>query len=172
MTIKTIGVKSSEGVLAQAAFDCYNATRNLETAYTDYLQGNPKAQTTFKAFLNWASKNKWIARCNDIDDANDLALTRDTRRAGLENCWTAEQMSSELFQTLSEEIELKRSDMTHSDMARYLKIVVDINERWVDKSNASPAVVVNVNDAAKTIDVDDGVLRELGKKIVEDAAID
>ena len=156
-----------ESKVAYAAFLAYVDNRDLESAYGSFMQSNPNALTTMKAFLKWASRFKWQARVNAIDADDELTLTRETRREGLGNSLTAEQVAKELFTTVMEEVELKRGEMTHNDMTKYLKIATDINSRWVTKPEAP--VVVNVdNNISQTVDIDPELLKAIGRKLVEE----
>lgn len=165
MPIKTKGVKKhKEGIHARSAYEAYKTTRNIEEAYNLYMQENVSALTTLKKFISWASENSWQERVNRADAEEELQITQATRRAGLSNSLTAEELGAELMQTAREEMELKRGDMNHRDIARYMSIAVDINKRW---SNVDmPHLVVNVGDGADTVDIDPDVLRKIGREMV------
>lgn len=156
-----------DGVLRDAAFEAYKVTRNVEEAYKIYLQDNPAAQTTIKAFIRWASDDNWISRLNDMDVEDELQITQATRRAGLSNSLSAEELAAELMQTAKEEMELKRCDMNHRDIARYMTIATKICERWCPNPEPQLSVVVNNDVNQSIVDVPEDVLKRLGKEIVE-----
>lgn len=170
MSIKTKGVKKhKESILALSAYEAYKTTRNIEEAYNLFMQDNPDALTTIKKFVQWGSENSWQSRINEFDAEEDLRITQATRRTALGNSLTAEEMYEELITTCMEEFQLHRSEMSHRDIAKYLKIADDIAARW--GKGDSPYVVVNVdknNGVNQTIvDVPEEVLKRLGKEIVE-----
>ena len=86
---------------------------------------------------------------------------------GIENSLTSEKMAQELFATVKDEIELKKGEMTHNDMARYLNICVKINEKWIKQPDASPVVNVNVDNnisqTVKTEPIDPEIAQAVGK---------
>jgi len=159
-----------ESKVAYAAFLAYVDNRDLESAYGSFMQSNPNALTTMKAFLKWASRFKWQARVNAIDADDELTITRETRREGLGNSLTAEQVAKELYTTCMEEMELKKGDMTHRDIGKYLDIATKIGERW-NKQPETPVVVNVDNNISQTVDIDPELLRALGRKLVEEDEI-
>lgn len=167
MTFKEPDAKMrNEPKQAYAAFLIYRDERDLNKAYNIFMQENPSALTTMKAFVGYASKWDWTRRCNDYDDQQALFTKQETRRMATSNALTAESMAEELYITCMEEMELKRGDMTHRDIAKYMDICQKINERWVTQPEA--AVNVTVNNEIQTVDVPDDVLKALGRKLVEE----
>lgn len=158
-------ILKGESPLEYAAFLEYVDERNLNDAYSGFMQNNPAAQASFKMFLGWASLHRWQARVNAIDAEDELVTVRETRRAGLDNNLTAEEMYKELTKTCMEEFQLHRSELAHKDIIGYLKIANDINARWQKKDDA-PQVVVNVEQSNTTVDIPEEVLHEIGKRIV------
>lgn len=156
---------AGEDRLAYAGFLCFNDERDLEAAYKEFMQNNSGALNSFKQFLGWASRYRWQERVNAIDAEAELATVRETRRAGLGNNLTAEEMYKELTKTCMEEFQLHRSELAHKDIIGYLKIANDINARWQKKDDA-PQVVVNVEQSNTTVDIPEEVLHEIGKRIV------
>ncbi|MCK4518244.1 hypothetical protein KAT92_05705 [Candidatus Babeliales bacterium] len=161
-------ILKGESPMEYAAFLEFVDERDLKKAYNGFMQNNPAALASFKNFVSWASQHLWQARVNDIDAENELVIVRETRRAGLDNNLTAEAVSKELFQTCVEEMQLRKADLTHKDIGKYLDIATKINDRWVDKSKDSPNVVVNVDQSNTTVDVPEELLRRLGKEMVEE----
>lgn len=158
-------ILKGESPLEYAAFLEYVDERNLSDAYSGFMQNNPAAQASFKVFLGWASLHRWQARVNAIDAEDELVTVRETRRAGLDNNLTAEAVAKELFQTCVEEMQLRKTELTHKDIGKYLDIATKINDRWVDKSKAAPAVVVNVDQSNTTVDISDEVLQRIGREM-------
>ena len=157
----------SEPALAYAAFVCYKNNRNLTEAYNVFMQENPEALTSMKAFVKWASVYNWQRRVNEYDSQQEMFTRQETRRMGIENSLTSEKMAQELFATVKDEIELKKGEMTHNDMARYLNICVKINEKWIKQPDASPVVNVNVDNnisqTVKTEPIDPEIAQAVGK---------
>lgn len=152
--------------LAYASFICYRDERDLKIAYENYMSQNPDALTSMKAFLKWAATWDWQKRVNAYDAQEDLFTTQKTRREGLNNSLTAEEVAKELFVTCMEEMKLRKADLSHRDIGKYLDIATKINDRWVKQPE--PQTVVNVNQTVNTVDVPDDVLRRLGRKLVEE----
>jgi Cdc6-like AAA superfamily ATPase len=164
MSIKTKGVKKhKESILALSAYEAYKTTRSIEGAYNLYMQENVDALTTIKKFVQWGSENSWQSRINEFDAEEDLRITQATRRTALGNSLTAEEMYEELITTCMEEFKLHRSEMSHSDIVKYLKVADNIASRW--GNGDTPQVVVNVGDVNTCVDVPDDVLKEVGRKM-------
>lgn len=163
MSIKTKGVKKhKEGMLALSAYEAYKTTRDIEKAYNLYMQENADALTSLKMFVGWASEHSWQERVNQFDAEEGLRITQETRRVGLSNALTAEEMCAELTKTCMEEFQLHKSEMKHSDIAKYLKIADDIAARW--GRNDTPQVIVNVDgDHPDTVEIDAETLRRIGR---------
>jgi len=167
MAIKTKGVKKhKESSDALSAYEAYKTTRNIEKAYNQYMQENHDALTTMKMFVRWASDHSWQERINRFDAEEELRITQETRRAGLSNSLTAEDMCAELTKTCMEEFELHRSEMKHSDIVKYLKIADDIAARWARIDAHAPQVVVNVDGERKdAVVVDEETMRRIGREM-------
>ena len=158
--------RRGEGRLQYLAFNSFIKMRKLPEAYHDYMQENLGALTTEVTFYNWSSKFKWSERLRDIDIDNEVRVRSETRRKGLDNLNSAEDVAKELMTICLDEFELRRDDLTHKDIGKYLDVAVKITERWGAKDQ--PQVVVNVGDnSTNTVEVSDEVLRELGKKMSE-----
>ena len=169
MAIDTINPtirQKGESIQAFAAFEAYNADRRIPAAYNNFMSANPDALTTIKGFISWASKYEWQARVNLGDIMEELEIRRQTRVMGGTNSRTAEEISKELMAVCMDEFDLRKDQMTPADIARFMKIGVGVNDRWIAKNQ--PSVIVNVDSSATaTIEVSDEVLRELGKKMSE-----
>lgn len=156
----------SEQKLAYAAFLCYRDERDLNTAYNLFMQNNPEAFTSMKAFVKWASINDWQRRVNAYDAEQELFTKQTIRRKGIENSLTAESVAQELYTTCLEEMRLKQGEMTHRDISKYLDICQKINERWVKQPDA-PTVNVNVEQnveqTVKTEQIDPEIAAEIGR---------
>lgn len=157
----------SEPALAYAAFLCYRDDRDLNTAYSNFMQNSPEALTSMKAFVKWASQWSWQKRVNAYDAEQELFTKQETRRKGVVNSLTAETMAQELYTTCMEEMELKRGEMTHRDISKYLDICQKINERWVKQPDTNPVVNVNVEqnveNVVKTEQIDPEIAAEVGR---------
>lgn len=156
--------QKGESIPAHKAFLEYLTERRIPTAYNSFILNNPDALTTIKGFLGWSTKYEWQARVVLHDVTEEIELRRQIRAAGTVNSRTAENVSRELMEVCIDEFTLRKDNMTPSEIAKFLKIGVDVNDRWVAKNE--PQVVVNVGDnSTNTVEVDDKVLRELGKRM-------
>ena len=166
--------KRKEPAIAYAAFLAYRDNRDLGEAYNIFMQDNSEALTSMKAFCKWASVWSWQARVNDYDAQQELFGRQETRRLGLTNSLTAETMAQELYTTCMEEMNLKRGDMTHRDIAKYMDICQKINDRWVKQPDVSPVTVnvkQNVEQNVKTETIDPEVAAEVGKALALKASM-
>ena len=136
--------KRKESAIAYAAFLSYRDNRDLGVAYNTFMQDNPEALTSMKAFMKWASQFSWQKRVNEYDAMQDMFTQRETRLKSRENAFTAETIAEELYTCCMEEMRLKQGDMTHRDVAKYLDICQKIGDKW-DKPDVSP-VTVNVDN--------------------------
>jgi hypothetical protein len=160
-----------ESVLAYAMFNEYVETRDLHTAYEQFMAKNLTAQTSFKSFVRTAHEKRWQERINEIDAEHEVATVRETRRAGLSNNLTAEMLAAELYTTLGEEFRLHQSELTHKDIIKYMEICGKIGDRWAKCDAPTSAVTVNVSqNVEQTVDVPEDVLREIGKKLASERA--
>ena len=169
MPIKTKGVKKhKESAHALSAYEAYKTTRDIEQAYNLYMQENAGALTSLKKFISWASEYSWQERVNKLDAEDELRIVQATRRAGLSNSLTAEQMCAELTRTCMEEFQLHRGEMKHADIAKYLKIADDIAARWA--GGESPSVIINMDGVRDDfIDLDPEMLRRIGREMSMEA---
>jgi len=158
--------QKGESIPAYAAFKEYLIERRIPTAYDNFLLHNPDALTTIKGFISWSSKYEWNARAILHDVMEEIELRRQTRAVGTANSRTAESVSKELMEVCLDEFALRKDNMTPSEIAKFLKIGVDVNDRWV--INDQPQVVVNVDSSPATVEISDEVLRELGKQLASD----
>lgn len=143
------------------AYLAYRETGDLESGYKKYMQDNLQAGLSFKGFMKLASDFHWIVRSNDYHQAEELRLRQDQRRKSLYNNVKAEDVAKELYTTCMEEMDLNKGSMTHNDIAKYLSIANNIT---VNKND--PLVVVSQAQSQGVVEIDDSVLRELGKKLV------
>lgn len=168
MTMKNPDDKiRGESALAYAAFIHYRDERDLNTAYSNFMQSNVDALTSMNAFVKWASTYNWQRRVNKFDDWQELRDKREIRLLARENTFTAETMAQELYTCCMEEMRLKQGDMTHRDISKYMDICQKIGERSDKKPEVSPVTVNVEQTVAQTVDVSDEVLMALGKKLVE-----
>ena len=165
--IDPLARRQGEGRLQYLAFQSFIKTRKLPDAYRDYMQTNVGALTSEITFYKWSERFAWSERLRDIDIDNELRVRSETRRKGLDNLNTSEDVARELMATCLDEFDLRRGDLTHKDIGKYFDVAVKITDRWVDRD--APQVVVNVDSSATaTVEVSDEVLRELGKKMSEE----
>ena len=167
------GRKQKEPALAYRGFLAYRDDRDLNEAYNTFMQDNPEALTSMKVFCKWASLWSWQQRVNEYDSHQELFDRQETRRIGLENSLTAETMAQELYTTCMEEMQLKRGDMTHRDIAKYMDICQKIGERWSKQPDASPVTVnveQNVDQTVKTETIDPEIAAEIGKALAVKAS--
>lgn len=141
------------------AYMAYRETGDIESGYKRYMQENLHAGLSFKGYLNLATKFHWVVRSNNYHEAEELRIRQSTRRKNLYNNLTAEDVKKELFTVCLEQIDLN-PDMEHNDIAKYLKIAVDIGKVHDE------GVIVNVQQNQGIVDIDDSILKELGKKLV------
>ena len=160
---------TGETKIAYAAFLAYRDDRDLKSAYNTFMQDNPEALTTMNGFLKWSTAYRWQKRVNAYDAEQDLFTKQEIRRKGLDNSLTSEQIATELYTTCMEEMELKRSDMTHRDIGKYLDICQKINDKWVKQPDMVPTVNVNVEqnveNTVKTEAIDPEIAAAVGKLI-------
>lgn len=161
--MKGIGTNNGSK-LKESAFKSYESTRDLEGAYKDYMGNNESALTSYSRFVTWASEQKWVERCHQIDRDADIRTLQETSQLQLSNDLSAEKVAQILYQTCLSEMELLRGELTHRDIAAYLKIANDVGSRHKDND---PKVQVNVQQNQGIVDIDSKILKELGRKMVE-----
>ena len=158
--------QKGESPQAYAAFREYLHNRIITEAYIAYMTNNPTVMTSEKAFLSWASKYHWVERSRLADIEDEMETRRQERKLIIGNARTMENVSLELMCKCLDNFDLRLKDMTPSELAKFMKIGVDISMKHTP---TNPQVVVNVdNNASSSVDISDKVLKELGKKLSGD----